>query len=252
MDQGFILQIELYSEKSQSLEVKALSFPSCPATIQEIKDKIEESFCIPISVQTVLIQNNEVPINCSPASLYLRSGDTVRVLYPAKGLTDEVKSVTEWLKEVTDVLDSIQKLDQDGTVSALTVEHFSVLTDSRADCLLRKLFTPWINPATQVNGVHFTSVGGVELLTKLHRHIIEIRKHKFHYDLRNMIGYMEYICCETCVSFSMNQACASYLAQCGGLENCIDSFLMRPANDDNLRDNNLYSVIEIALCAILK
>ena len=252
MDKDFILQIELYSETSQSLEVKALTFPSCPATIQEIKDKIEESFCIPISVQNVLICNNEVPINCSPASLYLRSGDTVRVLYPAKGLTDEVKSATEWLKEVTDVLDSIQKLDQDETVSALTVEHFSVLSDSRADGLFRKLFTPWSNPAIQVNGVHFTSVGGVELLTKLHRHIIEIRKHKFHYSLRNMIGYMEFLCCDTCANFSMNKACASYLAQCGGLENCIDTFLMKPANNHNLHDNNLCVIIEAALCAILK
>jgi len=53
-------------------------------------------------------------------------------------------------------------------------------------------------------------------------------------------------------AYSMHKDCAILLANCGGLENNIQSFLKTVANDESLAYNGKYQAIDIALCAITK
>jgi len=67
-----------------------------------------------------------------------------------------------------------------------------------------------------------------------------------------MLKFLEHACCQASADYSMHQDCAIHLANIGGLENNIESFLKLPANDESLKSYGNYRVISIALCAIIK
>ena len=247
MNRDFLLQAELFSEKLKTTELVTLTFSSPPITFQEIKDRIEECCCIPVCVQTLYYQSNEVLPNCSPISLYIRSGDTIRVSYPVKGETKRVLDVVEWLRQSSKILGEIRQLKQEAMVDAL--ENNAVLSDSRRRNFSRALFCPYSNPVKYVNSVYFTFLGGVKLLTDFHHHAIALRKENLQ---TSTIGYFEQMCCQACADYSMYKECAVHLSQSGELENCMATFLKKKADDNSLIYNNEYSTIDIALCAIFK
>ncbi len=248
-DDAIQLRVELHSLKGNTTTLEVLTLRPIPATFKDISVKIEEQFDIPVVVQTLIYQNGEVSQYDSPSSFYMRSGDTLRVQYPAKGHTRDIKRAIKWLQEITQILNQLKDLTSEEVAKALTNEYNSVVSQ---DILSRGLFTPWANPSSEINAIQFTWLGGIELLTTFHRQIIDIRKFKFHRLLKYLLGYLEFVCCDTCANFSMNKECASRLAECGGLNNCTDTFLFKSANDESLLGNNMQTVIEISLCAILK
>ena len=244
---GFTINVELYSKSSDTTEVVTLQFEELPPDIQGIKDQIEKNFSVPTASQTLYYSGTEISVDSSLSSLYLRSGDSLRVVYQAKGETEEVKSYVKWLMTISGLLSRIKPLSKGEKIKALAT--CKELTSQHGKFLSRSLFCPYSDLVKYTNCTYFTSLGGVALLIKVHRLAIETRKEGINSFL---LAHLEHACCQACSSYSMHKDCASILAQCGGLENNIETFLTTPANSESLIINQHHKVIENALCVILK
>lgn len=252
MEREFELNVELFHEKSEAVQTHILIFPSQPATFKEIERRVEECCNIPECVQTLFYQGSEIPDSTDPQSLYLRSGDTVRVSYPDKGLVSEVKSAMKWLQQSIDILAKFHKVQSSGMATNIPDESVAVLSDRTSRMLDKELFSPWTDPCTLVNAKHFDYLGGPQLLVDFHNCLIKLRKDGVCTDHRIHIPYFEFICCRSIANYAMNNTFSSRAAQCGGLDSCIGSFLIKPADDESLLMYNTYSVVVQALRAIFK
>ena len=103
---------------------------------------------------------------------------------------------------------------------------------------------------TKVNAEYFQSLGGLELMVKLHKLVIKLRKVQFvcHVNL----PYFEYYISKAFANFAMASRFSKCVAKCGGLEGCIETFLIKPADDQTLKINTTYVVLMTALRAIFK
>ena len=154
-----------------------------------------------------------------------------------------MKAVIQWLSSVNKRLPQIQHQKY------FTINGDPIFSDERFKVLRKTLFSPLSNPAKHINGIHFAHLHGVEMLSELHRQVIELRSHKPF----SFIIYLELLCIKACTTCAMSKPCARHLFLCGGLENCIDTFLVKPTNDvEVIKDNILFLNIEIAIWAILK
>ena len=219
---------------------------------RKIKEKIEECCCVPECVQTILYQDNVVSDNITPQSLYLRSGDTVRVSYPHRGLVHEVKTVVKWLQQCTEILQKFWEALNSGKKEIISDESMAILADQTAPGLLDKqLFSQWSDSSALVNAQHFDYLQGVHLMVNFHKLLLKLRKNNI--DLSNVyIPYLEFVCCRGIANYAMNNDCSRRVAQCGGLDSCIASFLIKAADDESLRINRDYTVLVVALRGIFK
>lgn len=246
MNPEFFVKVELYSDNLKTSEVVRMEFPTHPATFQEIQDKVEEICSIPVCDQTLYYHGSTVISTLSPSSLYLRSGDTIRVVYSVKGETKKVTDLVEGLKTKLEWLGVVRQLNKDEMDATIDSNKELVFMVQR---IFSGVFRPYSDPAKYVNSCHFSSLGGVELLIEIHRQLIELRKEG---SKAFNLAYFENVCCQASADYSMFKDCAVHLALCGGLENCIESFLMKPADDPTLLYEKRYSTVDIALCAIFK
>ena len=253
MEQGFELNVDLIPEESDTFRTETLFFSCQPATFKEIKEKVEERCCVPECVQTILYQGNVVSESSTPQSFYLRSGDTVRVTYPHKGLVHEVKTVVKWLQKCTEVLLKFLEACNSGKKVTISDESAAVLADRNAPLLLEeKLFSEWSDSSTSVNAQHFDYLGGIQLLVNFHKLLVTFRKEDINLSDRVYIPYLEFVCCRAIANYARDIDSSRRLAQCGGLDSCIGSFMIKPADDESLLINNNYAVLIEALRGIFK
>ena len=243
---GFTINVELYSKSSDNTEVVTLQFDELPPDFQGIKDQIETNFSVPTVAQTLYYSGVEISVDSSPSSLYIRSGDSIRVVYREKAETKEVRSYLKWFATISELLTEIKPLDKGEKIKALAT--CAELTSQHGKFPSKRLFFPYTDKVKYTNCTYFTSLGGVALLTQVHRLVIEMRKEGINSIL---LEHLEHSCCRACVSYSMHKDCATFLARNGGLENNIETFLKTPAYSESLSTDQ-YMVIDDALCVILK
>ena len=252
MEQHTVIFVELCSKETDISDLKTLCFHSLPPTFQVVKEEIEKCCSIPVCVQTMWYQSMEVADNCSPSLLYMRGGDTVKVTYPHIGECEKVKMAVQWLGEVSPILEACKVADA-LEFDVMNSQYSNILGDEEmAVTLSVKLFYPWADKTKQVNCSHFISLKGVDLLVTVHRHAIELRKSSDYESAHYLSTYYELICCQTIANFAMDFTCRRQVSRCHGLEQCIDSFLIKPADDESLLFNNSYRIVDVALYAIYK
>ena len=186
-------------------------------------------------------QSMKVADNCNPSSLYLRGGDTVKVTYPHIGECEMVKMAVQWLGEVSPILEACKVADMP-EFDVISRQYSNILQDEEmANILSEKLFCPWADKTKRVNCSHFISLKGVDLLVTVHRHAIELRKSNNCEFAHDLSIYYELICCQTIANFAMDFTSRRQVSRCLGLEQCIDSFLIKPI-DDTIVDMALYAI----------
>ena len=92
-----------------AMVLAVLHFQSLPTTPLEIKKKIEEDFSIPSCVQTLHYQSMILKDSDQLQHTHFRSGDTFTVDYPIEAECEMVQNVYKWLKELCDLLESIEE-----------------------------------------------------------------------------------------------------------------------------------------------
>ena len=234
----FVLNVELVEENSEHTEMNVLSFSSRPSTFREVRGTIEERFEIPACVQSLRYEGNIVAADVvSPETLYLQSGDTVQIVYPAKGATKDVIQAVDWLSQSCKILRENREVNARSTN---TIFHqYQVSTIGSGDVyafLTRDMFTS-LRERIVVNCRHFDYIGGVQVLVEFHNHLVDVRmRRKSDTDLKPLILF-ELMCCTAMACFCMNECLAGRIVQCGGLETLNASFLSFPADYTNLTND---------------
>ena len=248
-----VIVVELYCEGQKRCERKPLQFDSFPSTFGEIKKKVEDSLSIPACVQTLFYQEVEMKDSCDPSSMYMISGDTVRITFPERGDCKEVKEVVEWLSKVTPVMKMYEKADEVDKILQITRSYASVLEDNTLiDTLIGVLFYPWSEKTKRVNCSHFVALDGLELLVTLHRHSVTVRRFPFIDETHYFSQLYELICCQAIANFAMDFTCRRMLTKLGGLEQCMESFLIHRISDDGHLSTQCYNIVTMALYAVCK
>ena len=250
MSQPFCINMELYSEELKSTEIVSFSFPALPATFDEIKDFVENSFSIPSCSQALWIQGSKVyeSQNCTPSSLYVQSGDTIKITFPVKCECDKVKEVITWLTDSISTIQNIKNLKTEQEVEALFGEQKSLLTDADLmTSLTEHLFTPWSDKVKLMNANYFDNLGGLLLLVKIHEEVKSLRNSNLFKSLHQFSERQESSYCSAFAMFAVNASLRRRVTQCGGLEKCFETFLMVKADE-----SRAVHVIEASLHALCK
>ena len=260
-DKIVVLNVLLNCEETKSSKTKQVHFQSLPTTPLEIKKKIEEDFSIPSCVQTLhyhsMIQKDSDQLQHT----HFRSGDTFTVDYPIEAECQIVQNVIKWLKEIYDLLQSIeenisspceetkylmpakyhkienliQEGDRNDTIGALSVS----------------LFLPYTNKTKLINKFYFQLEGGLNLLMKIFGILINnewgalgINK-EFHI-------YLEHICAHTVSNFGQTHLLLRQIVQLGGLEICTTMLLRRKLWGAQYISNDLFDTLDYSLSVLSK
>lgn len=253
MTHSFYLQVELVPEKGEFSQTETLNFSSQPITFKEVKEKVEESCSVPECVQTLRYQGCVVPENSTLQSFYLRNGDCLSVSYLHKGQVQEVIGVVQWLQQCTKILTKLEEAGNSGGQKIMSYKSIEALADMQHPNLLAdQLFSSWSDSTTLVNAMHFKSLGGTQLLVDFHKLVVKLRHRLNIFAEILSVPYLEYVCCRSIANYARDVETSRHIAQCGGLDSCIGSFLVKPADDESLKFNHNYVVLEEALRGIYK
>jgi len=232
MENGLEIEVEIVLEDLNSTTTEVLLFPSGTASLEDVKTRIEECYSIPACVQKMC--ENILSVFC-----------------PREGDVAEVKSAIDWLKQCVEILEGLLgKCAKEN--ATLPKNSEDTLWNKRNSDLIKNLFSYWLNPSTEVNCSHFNSLGGVDLLVKLHKILIQLRQSS-NQKLGNASFYLEWLCCKVICGFCCNNEMAKLMADSGALGGCIESLLIKTCCDEGvLDDDQSFQTVVMALCAICK
>ena len=258
-----VLNVLLNCELTKSSETKQVHFQSLPTTPLEIKKKIEEDFSIPSCVQTLHYQSMILKDSDQLQHTHFRSGDTLTVDYPIEGECKMVQNVIQWMREILDLLQILdkaspltdEKKEDDLILSTLSkIKRLTIAGDT--DGTLDALFIGmWKNMKEYVNKLYFHQKGGLEVLMKIyyllvsnewgdlgiHDHLLDLEYHCVG-ALTNYMGSF---------AFSRRQ-----VMKLGGLETFLKSLLRkklgRNGSDELIPDTTTAFIIEFALTCVCK
>jgi len=237
----FMLKVEFVQENTKFTEMDTLFFTSRPTTFKEVKERIEDLFLIPACVQTLRYEGSVVADIANLENLYLQSGDTVQVCYPAKGATKEVKKAFDWLSQSCKL---VRESNESDTIkdSKLFIQLFMPSRDVYG-FLTHDMFAT-LQDRILVNCRHFDFLGGLKILVEFHTSLVDIRMKKKFYFVPVPFILFERLCCTAMACFCMNEYLAGRIVQCGGHETLIESFLLRPADNSTLTKDNMLVIAE--------
>ena len=245
-----LYRVELVCEETKSTEVSSLKLQSHPSTFLDIKKAIEESFSVPVCVQTLLHQSCKVADQDDPLSSYIRSGDTFTVHYPAKGDCERVIKAVKWLKQLADAVSHRLQYHRLGTFhSSLITNDYQTLVfedeTSRDFCL--NLMYPWTDKTKYVNKLHFDSLGGVELALNVYNTFVTARSHEI---ILFKSHYMEVVCSLFVANFTHTFPLRRRILEHGGLELSMKTFLKSQSVKGSILPFN--DAVEVSIYAICK
>ena len=252
MDQPFQIVVQLYSEELDSTETEVLFFTTFPTEFQEIKDKIEKLLFIPSCLQTVWVHGSKVheSLSCSPSSLYLQNGDTIKISYPMKCEVDGVKNAVKWMADTVTLFQKINNCTKEEQVTSLLETHGSMF-HSNYLVQFGSLFLPWTDKTKEINTIYFDYLGGIGLLIETQKEVIAIYDNTLltSYNVATFLHYidsLESTCCVALANIARSSEYCRRITERGGLDTCIEVFLR------NLIDHKKLESADDALVAICK
>ena len=265
-DDQIVLNVLLNCEETKSSETKQVHFQSLPTTPLEIKKKIEEDFSIPSCVQTLHYQSMILKDSDQLQHTHFRSGDTFTVDYPAEAECEMAKNVIKWLKELYELLKSIEgdstpdQADEEKDVIFLSsycqkIENliYEGERDGTMDSFSLTLFSPFGDKKKQINRIYFQEEGGLTLLMKIYRILISKEWGDLGID-KTFHVYMERKCSQAVCNYADTfvHAYGRQIVQLGAVEMSATTLLRRrlQGDDDRAIDDLMYTTLWSALYMI--
>ena len=256
------LNILLNCEQTKSSETKQVHFKSLPTTPLEIKKKIEEDFSIPSCVQTLHYQSMILKDSDQLQHTHFRSGDTFTVDYPIEAECEMTKNVVKWLKELLELLKSIEKCfsspsDEKDLLLSSDFRKIKILimkgeNDGTIQALFSSLFTPWGDKKKLINKFYFQQERGLDVLMKVYGLLVSKEwgdlgiEREFHIYLENICSAATFTCAATI-------PLRRQIVRLEGLEMCTITLLRRKLQEDQYTPDTLvYKTLENALMALCK
>ena len=249
-----MLECHLHSQSEGNTEVKYLSLPALPHTVLELKGAVQQQFSIPACVQTVAYQTEVLADDVQLSSRFLRSGDTVDVMFFCYGDCSSIEEVNVWMKELIQAYEECE-LERDGGEHKVDMIVYNGLQKGLDSALGYDLFE-WLVPRTMVNKAYFECSGGLTLLLKLYHHIFSREWSR----LRVHQKYLESVCTQAFANYGETASLRRKLIKMGLLDLCFKSMLrvslspnmpvsdpFSPAADQEINDSILKAELDNAL-----
>ena len=254
-----VLNVLMNCEETKSSKTKQVHFKSLPTTPLEIKKKIEEDFSIPSCIQTLHYQSMILKDSDQLQHTHFRSGDTFTVDYPIEAKCEMIKNVVKWLKELLELLKSIEESSSSPNQENITlissvfrkIEDLILEgeSDHTREALTDTLFYPWEDKKTMVNLSYFHDKGGLDVLMKIYGIVIGKEWGDLGIDQEFHV-YLETVCCTAICRYAASFPLRRQIVQLGGLEMCMATLLRRIIRKDEQIPATYYDVISTALYAL--
>ena len=259
-EEEVVLNVLLNCELTKSSETKQIHFKSLPTTPLEIKIKIQEDFSIPSCVQTLHYQSMILKDSVQLQHAHFRSGDTFTVDYPIEAECEVVRSVIKWLKELLELLKSVEEVltspdeDNDLLMSSNFQKVRNLILEGRRDGAINafsaSLFLPWSDKKL-MNKFYFQQEGGLDVLLKIYGILVSKEWGDFGID-KEFHVYLEQKCSLAVCNYGQTFPLRRQIVQLGGLEMCTITLLRRQLQHDDILDTHTYNTLGDALYALCK
>ena len=256
-----VLNVLLNCELTKSSETKQVHFKSLPTTPLEIKKKIEEDFSIPSCVQTLHYQSMILKDSDQLQHTHFRSGDTFTVDYPIEAECEMVRNVIKWLKELYEVVKSIEEniSSPDEESNHLISSNFRKIQnliqegdrDDTIAALSLTLLLPYTNKVKLMNKFYFQLEGGLDTLMKIFGILVNNEWGALGIDRESHV-YLEHICSHTVSNFGQTHPLLCQIVHLGGLEICTTMLLRRKSWGAEYISNDLFSNLDYSLSVLSK
>ena len=254
-----VLNVLLKCELTKLSETKQVHFKSLPTTPLEIKKKIEEDFSIPSCVQTLHYQSMILKDSDQLQHTHFRSGDTFTVDYPIEAECRMAQNVIKWLKELYDLLQSIEEnisfpSEESELLISLNFQKVENLImegqrDDSINALTMTLFFPLQDKRKLMNKLYFQQEGGLDVLMKVYGVLVRKKWGDLGIDAEFHV-YLEENCCMAVCNYTATFSLCHQVVQLGGLEMCMTTLLRRQvcSKDDIIYDSLLLKNALFTLC----
>ena len=264
-EDNVVLNVLLNCEQTKSSETKQVHFNSLPSNLLEIKKKIEEDFSIPSCVQTLHYQSMILKDSDQLQHTHFRTGDTFTVDYPIEGECEMVRNVIRWMKEVLELLQTIdeshalpdgEKKDHLLLSTVQKVEHITIVgeTDGTLDALYMDMFYPWKSMKKYVNKLYFHQKEGLEVLIKIYNLLVS--NEWDHLGIEDHLLNLEHNCAGALTNYAESFTLSRQIMKLGGLEAFLKSLLKkklgRNGNDKVAPRTTAAFILESALSGLCK
>ena len=256
-----VLNVLLNCEETKSSETKHIHFQSLPTTPLEIKKKIELDFSIPSCVQTLRYQSMILKDSGQLQHTHFRSGDTFTVDYPTKAECDMAQNVMKWLKDLYELLKSIEEnTSSPAETDLLMSSNFHRIRDfvmkgekdEMTAALSYDLFAPWTNRKKLTNKFYFHQEGGLDTLMKVYGMLVSKEWGDLGIDADLHI-YLEGMCSRAIINYVQRPLFGHLVVQLGGFEMCTIALLRKQLQGSNtILKPQIYYCLEKALHALTK
>ena len=255
-DDKVVLNVLLNCEETKSSETKQVHFQSLPTTPLKIKKKIEEDFSIPSCVQTLHYQSMTMKDSDQLQQTHFRSGDRFTVDYPIEGECEMVQNVIKWLKEIFELLQSVELVDFQTSSHLQKIENLILQRDRNDDRLTSTLsdtlFFPWKDKIKLINCFYFQQEGGLDALMNVYGILVSKEWGELGIDSELQIS-LEYSCSLAICNYGHTFPLRRQVIQLGGLEICTKSLLRKRLIQEEYTSNMLvYDTLFSALLALCR
>ncbi len=235
METMFILGLELCRCADNTKVTKEISFTSMPNSFQEVSQQIEDNYSIPQCVQRIdlchLNYCHQVGESDTLASLYIRSGDLLRITYPFEGQCKQVKLFGRLIFNMVQEVTKLYDVAHNGCTTkreSLDTQCINYLLDKDPMEVIEFLFADFCH-TDYVNKIFFSALGGLDLIIQLYDLIVKLRKESITFQEENIL---ERMCIYTFIEFMNSGNLFLYSSNQKCLELLLDSFLKESAQYD--------------------
>lgn len=155
---------------------KEVEFPKLPATGFEVKEIIEKVLKIPVCMQKLHFESQEIKDMQNLTCLHLRDGDTIGVEFSSRASTDDISDILKQMRIIDRLLVSSQlEFTSAAPLSDNTDTQVQIIVKPAAvESLVCKFFSPSTAEHSKANRLYFVSNGGIKLTLSLHVHLLSI------------------------------------------------------------------------------
>ena len=246
------IELELRCSSDDTVTQQTLLFSPIPETVADIKQRIEQELSIPKSCQSLFLPagaDDALLDTESVASLYVRSGDAVRVAYLDKADIVQIRSAVERslrpvrrLLQANSSLEKARKILKRRDSDALLASCQSALHELGYKSLL-----PWGASRTEANRRYMLQEGVVDLVMDIYAILLPLPWDWRGHSLQNLE-----ICCLTFLwNFSETRNARQLVVGKGGFDMMLKS-LMHQSSEEFLEKYVMHDIFDVAVGCLSK
>ena len=167
---GVWFHVELVCTKTNQSRHEKVIFPESdpPATIKDVKAKVEEDLSIPACVQRLTYEAYPLSDCTNLEVARIRSGDTFQVSYLEEGDCEGVRKVVKWFELVQEFLEK-EDPSLNSPMSINLEKQVKLGADEKlVENLAFEYFIPWKETKKYVNKLYFVQCGGLDVIMRVY------------------------------------------------------------------------------------